>query len=115
MAADSNSLKNLRNSWKLKIKNWQVSGKSGKQWCREHGEAEHLFYYWKKRFFQPINNINSKKATIINFPQSFVELTDKNNATDTGIEIEAHSIKLRLNKDFDTESLTQIFSILKEL
>lgn len=40
---------NLREQWRERIAEHARTGVSIKQFCKERGVAEHVFYYWRKR------------------------------------------------------------------
>jgi hypothetical protein len=40
---------NLREQWRERIAEHARSGLSIKQFCKDRGIAEHVFYYWRKR------------------------------------------------------------------
>jgi transposase-like protein len=40
---------NLREQWRDRITEHARSGLSIKQFCKDRGIAEHVFYYWRKR------------------------------------------------------------------
>jgi hypothetical protein len=40
---------NLREEWQERIAEHARSGLSIKQFCKDRGIAEHVFYYWRKR------------------------------------------------------------------
>jgi transposase-like protein len=43
---------NLREQWRERIAEHARSSLSIKQFCKERGIAEHVFYYWRKRLRQ---------------------------------------------------------------
>ncbi len=40
---------NKQTLWEERLIDWEKSGLSKRQWCRENNITEHQFYYWMKR------------------------------------------------------------------
>lgn len=95
-----------RQEWANKVKNWETSGKSAAQWCRENKVEYHKFLYWKERFTSFRVKPTPSSVT------AFVEIAE-NKSYYSGITIECHNLRIRLAKQFDLSTLKSLISLLK--
>ena len=93
----------LKETWKHKLTEWEDSGLSGAEWCREQNITYCIFLYWKKK-------LGISKAT----PQHFLELIDHPKEA-AGIEIEFQGFLIRLSRNFDEQTFQRCTQILKRL
>ena len=94
--------------WQQRIEDWQQSGESIAQWCREHNVVYHLFMYWKKRI-----GLNSQKGKASQ--AKFVEIRDDQSMEDTGVTIEYQGLQVRMAHNFDNDALFRCLQTLKRL
>lgn len=52
----SETLNAKQSLWCERLKDWQQSGLSAKEWCRQRQLPEHQFFYWKHKFDIPAEN-----------------------------------------------------------
>jgi len=91
--------------WQKKVKIWQTSGKSAREWCKEHDISIQTFYTWKKRLkFQKHVPLHK---------QEFIELKDK--VSNNAILLEYQAFKIHLPLDFDVVQLKRCLAALKDV
>jgi len=90
----------IRSAWANKIKQQMDSGLSIARWCLLNEVAIHQFYYWKSKLFPRQLNRNS-----------FTELRE----SATGISVECKGLSVRIEKSFDSVTLKQFLSLLRDL
>ena len=95
-----------RKYWKSKILQWEKSKRSINSWCKERKIPASTFSYWKDKFFS--------KPTIFINKKSFTEIIE-NNSEPQAIEIEIKGITIRVNKNFDEETLKKCLVITRSL
>lgn len=96
----------LKTFWKEKIAHWQISGKTGAEWCREQGISYHSFTQWKKTFLVEANPIK--------IAEQFSELVDEpSKAEDSGIKVQCEELLLHVDIDFDGETLRRLILLLQ--
>lgn len=104
--------KNLREirvkAWKLKIEQWQSSGKSCLAWCREHTVSYKQFCYWKYRLLGTKNSSPEPRQL------SFVELKPQK-SQHAGIDIACGDFTITLHPYFDRETLLRTLAIMREV
>jgi hypothetical protein len=100
------SLKEKRQSWRKIVLQWKESNKSINSWCREKNIPPSTFSYWKNIFFP--------KSAISFSKNSFTEII-KDNSNPKVIEMEIKGIIIRVNKDFDQETLKRCILITRSL
>jgi len=86
------------------ILEWEKSGKSKKQFCRENNITESLFYYWYKRYKLNRTSINDE----------FIPIIIKPKATHPENRIDIHypnGVKLTLSGKNDTTFLRALIGI----
>ena len=88
--------------WQQIILKQKVSGQSSFSWCEQNHIPYSTFCYWKRRFSKPLLNRNS-----------FVEVQD--NDVSTGVQLECKGIKVLLEKNFDTSTLSKALTLLKAI
>ena len=98
--------KELRNFWSEKLAHWQMSGKNGAQWCREQKLSYQYFTYWKKELL--VEHNPTKIAS------QFSELIDEPSENEgSGIKIQYEELVLRVDVDFDGETLRRLILLLR--
>lgn len=45
-----------RAMWQQRLDNWQHSGLSSAEWCRQQQLPEHQFFYWKRKLLSVAEN-----------------------------------------------------------
>ena len=98
--------KELRKFWEEQLAHWQISGKNGKQWCKEQKLSYQYFTYWKKTLLveQDASRIASQ----------FTELIDEPLETkDSGIKIQCNDLLLHVEVDFNSETLRRLILLLQ--
>jgi len=94
----------LKKFWSEKIAHWQISGKSGSQWCREQGLSYQYFNHWKKTL---LTQDSTKIA------DQFTELVDDSpDEGKSGIKIQYEDLLLHVDIDFDGETLRRLLLLL---
>ena len=108
MKETAKNSKELRKFWRGKLADWQISGKSGAQWCKEEGLSYHYFTYWKKALLverEPIKIIDG-----------FTELVDKTSKSEgSGIKIQYDDLLLAVDINFDVETLRRLILLLRRV
>jgi len=89
-------------SWKMRIEQWQRSGKSLAQWSRENNFTYSKSLYWKGRFL-------GKTAA----SKRFIELQDGNEG-DSGVAVEIEGLRVWLGADFDAAVFLRCISLLRK-
>ena len=85
--------------WQDRISDWQASELSGQTWCKKKAIKYSKFLYWKSKL------VSENPET------PFVEIGDDPGCS--GIEIEIQDVKIRLSKDFDSNTLKRFFYVMK--
>lgn len=98
-----------KQQWKEKINAQKNSGLSIAEWCRQNKIADHVFYYWKKKFF-PVPSVTISSFTEVPFEKE----NHCSEAEDSGIKIEYQKIHIHLDKHFDSPTLKRCLLVLKE-
>lgn len=86
-------------AWITQVGRWKGSGLSAAAWCRENGVDYPQFLYWRERI--------AKRGA-----ESFVELTDAKSSEESGIELEAQGVTVRLTKGFDSFDLLRCLRVI---
>ena len=94
--------------WKKLVQEWQASGKSAREWCKENQISCNTFSGWKKRFKQ-FEDISIDKE----FKKPFIELKEQS-LEESGIVLETKGIKIHLKSNFNGFALRQCLDCLKE-
>ena len=94
--------------WEIIIESWRESGLSQTDFCRMEGLTIQTFGKWKSYH---------EKSKSDNTPQSFLPVQIKSEETSssnqsTGIEIQCRDLQIYLQKDFCSESLKRLISVL---
>jgi hypothetical protein len=91
------------------IRKWSKSGLSTAQWCREQNMSYGQFIYWKGQFSR-----NNQKLSPSGVMQTdFVEIADSPSHT-SGVSIHFQNLSIRLDRDFDKETLRRCLEILEK-
>ena len=66
----------LAENWRERIQAQQAGGLSIRAWCREHGVADHLFYWWRRRLnLSPVRSHRKKRAAkVMHGPLGFAQV-----------------------------------------
>lgn len=94
-------------NWKEKVREWESSNKSTKEWCRENQIPYTTLLGWRDR----LKKADHKKASIKQ-AADFVELKD-NSLSDSGIVLEYHGVKIQLKREFDKTVLRECLECLR--
>lgn len=89
----------LRRQWAERLEDWKASGLSIAAWCRQRGEREARFQYWRDKL-KPEERIK------------FVEVKERPRR-DTGIVLEVGKVKVQLSCDFDPATLKRVVALLQ--
>jgi hypothetical protein len=92
--------------WESKILEWKKSKRSINSWCKERKIPASTFSYWKDKIFPKPKIYISKK--------SFTEITEKQEEKQP-IEIKVKGITIKINKNFDEETLKKCLEITRSL
>jgi len=102
--------------WQEAIAMQQSSGLNVRQFCRNEGLKEALFYAWRKKLSEPKEN--KSDISVLN-PQkslSFVEVNLSSTASFEPLNLEIDGLGiLKLSKGFDLSVLKQFLKVIKEL
>lgn len=94
-------------NWKEKVREWESSNKSTKEWCRENQIPYTTLLGWRAR----LKKSDHKKASI-KLVTDFIELKDKP-SSDPGIILEYHGVKIQLKREFDKAVLKECLECLR--
>lgn len=97
MAGCQNLSKNKQ--WESRVLRWKASGKSARQWCKEHNVAQSTFQYWRDRYFP-------EKLD----PKAFTEIPLE---ISTGIAIRYQGFEIQVEKGFDQQTLSRCLRAIK--
>jgi hypothetical protein len=98
--------KELKKFWSEQLAHWQISGKSGPQWCKEQRLSYQYFTYWKKTLL-----VEQNPTKIAN---PFSELVDETSRSEnSGIKIQYEELLLHVDIDFDGETLRRLILLLE--
>jgi len=86
--------------WLERIHEQKSSSLSIAVWCKQNQIPYQTFCYWKRRLTKP-------SITQV----SFIEQQEKD--TQSGIQLECKGIKVHLEKDFDSSTLSRVLTLLK--
>lgn len=93
-------------NWKERVKEWESSNKSPKDWCKENQIPYTTLCGWRDRLKKSdYNKIPS------NSPKNFIELKDQD-ASDPGIILECYGVKILLKRNFDKIVLKECLDCL---
>lgn len=101
----------LSKEWEQHIANFQVSGLSKSEWCRQHNLSVHKMYYWIDKFHP------KKKETTKAVPNKWLSLDvsspteEKNNS----IKIHFKDAIVEVDSRFNENLLLQVMKALKQL
>ncbi len=95
-----------RNHWKAEVLQWKKSNQSINGWCRKRKIPTSTFIYWKNIFFPKSKFFLNKK--------SFTEIIEDKTVSEA-IEIDVKGITIRVNKNFDQETLKKCLIITRSL
>jgi hypothetical protein len=97
-------------NWKQKILEWQASGKKSILWCKENQIPYTTFIGWKQRFENSHKGLRPK----VQPPKGFIELKDQpiSNSRCSGITLEYHGFKIKLEAGFNADVLKQCLACL---
>ncbi len=108
---------NAEPTWKKRLLEWQVSGKSVKVWCFEHQIPITTFYGWKNRLKKLSSSqhqvIPQKRSHQLDNSRGFIELKDKK-PSETGMMLEYEGVKIHLLPSFDPCALKQCIACLRD-
>ncbi len=82
---------------------WELSGKSVNQFCRDKNLKATTFHGWRKRYKRK--------------PQSLVEIPAKQpgeTSIGSSIELQWKSYRIKLDRDFDTITLKKLLQTLEQ-
>lgn len=102
------ALEEKRRFWKQHIDDWQDSGLSQVEYCRQHHLIAHRFTYWKHKF-KP------------DFDQSFIELKlptipyPQTSPTASPLRVAVNRFHVAVERDFDPIALRQLIYSLEHL
>lgn len=85
----------------------QESDKSIKAFCEEFGVAVHQFYYWRKRLGDDAKP-NDESAGFVRLGLAESSETE---CRDSGLLLDLRQFHLRLEHDFDDESLRRFLAV----
>ena len=98
-------------NWQQKVLEWQASGKNCLVWCKENQIPYTTLLGWKQRFENSHKGLQSN----VQSSKAFVELKDQpvpNSEICSGITLEYHGIKIRLEAGFNSVVLKQCLACL---
>jgi hypothetical protein len=98
-----------KQQWKEKIIAQKNSGISIAAWCRQNNTVDHVFYYWRRKLFSDPIITRSSFAEI-----PFEKESGFSKIEYSGIRLEYQKVHIHLDKHFDSPTLKQCLSVLKE-
>ena len=90
---------------KLLIEEWKESGLSAAKWCRQRGLRYNQFDHWRRQTPPKTNSFDIS---------SFVEVGSESTLI-AGVVIEYQDLRIRLDKNFDTDTLRQCLKTIRGL
>jgi hypothetical protein len=97
MKSNQDFSKNQR--WEACVSTWKASGKSARQWCKEHNISPSTFQYWQDK-------LSSKKLD----PTAFIEISAEQS---TGVEIRCQGFEIHVGKEFDQTTLSRCLKAIR--
>jgi hypothetical protein len=101
----------LRSEWKTRIDDYNQSGLTKSQWCREKGLKLHQLHYWIKRFNSNPNE-KENQSEEINWVPVTVNHQIVNMNDNKSITIKFEKCDIEVNPGFDKEHLKDIVQVL---
>lgn len=99
-----------RIEWEARLQNWEDSGLSKAEWCRNHGYKEHQMYYWIQRIYKP----EEKPEQKVNFLQVNVSDEIENNNEPVGsVLIHINQMSVEVQPDTDINLLSKVLHVLQ--
>jgi len=89
--------------WKELIENYNQSGKTQKQWCKENGYPESKLKYWLYKR----SDIHTTQPS-----PTFVKLSKKTDVTDERIELKINNVNIILTPGFNKGLLKEVVEVL---
>src|SRR5438552_17230735 len=94
--------------WTQILSQWETSGKTDSEWCRDTGTCYKSFISWRKRLK---GRLPSPPPSI---HSSFIELPDKT-PSKTGVDIHLEELRISVSKDFDPTTLLKVLHVLRKI
>ncbi len=99
-----------RQFWKKQIKNWQESGLTQTEYCKQHDLSQHNLTYWKRRFVKTEPSV------------SLVQVNMKADFNSNQIPcasplrlVVGNQYRVEIDRGFDPVALQQLLYTLKQL
>ena len=76
--------------WQKRIQQWQSSGLTQKEWCRQHNIRPKQFWYWKDKLssLQPVQQeMKTEEVTVASFVPVVTEATSPSPVADTVLTV----------------------------
>lgn len=99
-------------NWKVKVLEWQASGKSVRVWCLENHIPVTTFYGWKARLEKSPKDKSLAKSRAEKVKQEFIELKDQPSCGSSLI-LECDGMKIHLPANFDPLILRRCLDCLR--
>jgi hypothetical protein len=90
--------------WKERIEDYQASGKSAAQWCRDHHVPESSFSTWKKKI------LASSKKKEVSPASTWIAVAPEVEVVETAapITIRVRAIEIEVKPGYDAHHLQQV-------
>jgi putative transposase len=112
-------------NWAKIIQDRNASGQSTKDYCKESGIKENVYYYWQRKLREEACNklqislqkdiINNSQATDTPTGWAICETITENAVEEKGIKIEIGNCRITVTSDIDLELLTKVCRVLTSL
>jgi len=102
-----------RQFWQMAIETWQASGLSVRQFCKQEGLSEPAFYSWRKKLIKVDEPEQDKQKD--QGSSAFIKVSMPSEQSG-GLELVLSSGNtLRINPGINSEALTTVLSVLREV
>lgn len=95
-------------NWKAKVRAWQSSNMSPKEWCKINQIPYTTLISWKTR----LDKLKGKKAPNKLTPKNFIELK-QTSTDDSGILLEVFGVQIQLKNEFNKATLKACIECLR--
>ena len=97
--------------WKAHIQAWEKSGFSQNEYCRRNTLKNTQLTYWKTKFKQE----ESRQIRFAPVPMSAAQPVRQSiDSCDSGLAVHLGKIQIKIQNNFNPESLIKVVSILEE-
>jgi hypothetical protein len=103
-------LEQKRSYWKQHIDNWQQTGLTQTEYCRQHNLKHHQLVYWRKRFLETETDISFVPLPL----EDLLDLPARQKQASLTLVINSQ-YKIEIRAGFDAQLLRQLIFALQGL